>query len=108
MPSRVFSTNRANCGPSSGGKPSMSAMTRIGMCWAYSAAASTTSRPATPSTSDSQYARVAGSNRLTAVLVNAGSSSLRASWWNGGGDQIGGGGPAAAGGPGGGGGVLVI
>ena len=67
-PSSAFSTNRANRGPSSGGKPSMSAMTRIGMCWAYSAAASTTSRPANPSISDSQNARVASSCLLTARL----------------------------------------
>src|SRR3954469_14144951 len=89
-PSRVFSTNRANCGPSSGGKPNMSAMTRIGMCWAYSAAASTTSRPAKPSINDSQNARVASSWRPTALLVNAGRRSLRASWWNGGSEEIGG------------------
>jgi cytochrome P450 len=36
----------------------MSAMTRIGMCCAYSAAASTTSRPANPSISEEQNARL--------------------------------------------------
>ena len=33
---------------------------------------------------------MAGSSLLTAVLVNAGSSSLRASWWNGGSEEMGG------------------
>ncbi len=37
-----------------------------------------------------QNARVDGSCFATAVLVKAGSSSLRASWWNGGSDEIGG------------------
>ena len=39
---------------------------------------------------------VAGSCLLTAVFVNAGSSSLRASWWNGGSEVIGGEPPAGA------------
>ena len=39
---------------------------------------------------------VAGSCLLTAVLVNPGSSSLRASWWNGGSEVIGGEPPAGA------------
>src|SRR3954465_12935452 len=56
----------------------------MGMCWAESCAASTTSLPSNASISSWQNARVAGSSLLTAVLVNAGSSSLRASWWNGG------------------------
>ena len=68
----------------------MSAITRIGMCCAYSAAASTTSRPAKPSSRLSQNARVAASCVPTEARVNAGSSSLRASWWNGGSDEIGG------------------
>ncbi len=84
MPSSTLSTNSRNRGPSSGGKPSMSAMTRIGMCCAYSAAASVTSRPSSLSMSSWQNARVGGSCRLIAVLVNAPSSSLRAWWWNGG------------------------
>ena len=74
----------------------MSAMTRIGMCCAYSAAASTTSRPSNPSMSEWQNARVAASCLATAVLVNAGSSSLRASWWNGGSEEIGGAPPTGA------------
>ena len=41
-------------------------------------------------------ALVAGSRLLTAVLVNAGSSSLRASWWNGGSEVIGGEPPTGA------------
>ena len=90
MPSSTLSTNSRNRGPSSGGKPSMSAMTRIGMCCAYSAAASTTSRPSSLSMSSWQNARVAGSCRLIAVLVNAPSSSLRAWWWNGGSEEMGG------------------
>ena len=65
-------------------------MTRIGMCCAYSVAASTTSRPSNLSMSSWQNARVAGSCRLIAVLVNAPSSSLRACWWNGGSEEIGG------------------
>jgi hypothetical protein len=40
--------------------------------------------------SEWQNARVAASCLLTAVLVNAGSSSLRACWWNGGSEEIGG------------------
>src|SRR5215467_8132010 len=43
-----------------------------------------------------QNALVAGSCLLTAVLANAGSSSLRASWWNGGSEQIGGEPPTGA------------
>jgi hypothetical protein len=68
----------------------MSAITRTGMCWAYSVAASTTSRPAKASISEWQNARVAGSCLLMADLVNGGSSSLRASWWNGGSEEMGG------------------
>ena len=37
-----------------------------------------------------QNARVAGSCRLIAVLVNAPSSSLRACWWKGGSEEMGG------------------
>ena len=68
----------------------MSAMTRIGICCAYSAAASTTSRPSKESMSEWQNALVGASRVLTAVFVKAGSSSLRASWWNGGSEVIGG------------------
>src|SRR4029077_7081948 len=103
IPSSRSSTNARNCGPSSGGKPSMSAMTRIGMCCAYSAAASTASRPSNVSMSSWQNARVAGSCRLIAVLVNAPSSSLRACWWNGGGGGNGGRAPDGGGARGGGG-----
>ena len=46
--------------------------------------------------SEWQNALVAGSCRVTAVLVNAGSSSLRASWWNGGSEEIGGDPPTGA------------
>ncbi len=42
------------------------------------------------SISELQYARVDSSYRPMAVLVNAGSRSLRASWWNGGSEEIGG------------------
>ena len=66
------------------------------MCCAYSVAASTASRPANPSISAWQNARVAGSCRVTAVLVKAGSSSLRAAWWNGGSEEIGGDVPTGA------------
>src|ERR1700729_3105140 len=101
-PSSVFSTNSRNRGPSSGGKPSMSAITRIGMCWAYSLAASMTARSPNASMREWQNALVAGSCLATAALVNAGSSSLRASWWNGGAEEIGGAPPPrapSAGGP---------
>ncbi len=74
----------------------MSAITRMGMCCAYSCAASTTSRPSNPSSSDWQNALVAGSCLPTAVFVNAGSSSLRASWWNGGSEEMGGDPPTGA------------
>ena len=77
-----------------GRKPSMSAITRMGMCCAYSCAASTTSRPSNPSSSDWQNALITGSCLPTAVFVNAGSSSLRASWWNGGSEEMGGDSPA--------------
>ena len=66
------------------------------MCCAYSQAASTTSRSLNSSMREWQNARVAGSWRVTAVLVNAGSSSLRASWWNGGSEVMGGAVPAGA------------
>src|SRR5215472_1987180 len=46
--------------------------------------------------SEWQKDRVAGSCLLTSVLVNAGSSSLRASWWNGGSEEIGGAPPIGA------------
>src|ERR1700740_970710 len=90
MPSIRSSTNSRNCGPSSGGKPSMSAMTRIGMCCAYSIAASTTSRPPNASISPWQNLLVPGSCLAISDLVNAGSRSLRASWWKGGSEEIGG------------------
>ena len=40
--------------------------------------------------SEWQNALVAGSCLATSFLVNAASSSLRASWWNGGSEEIGG------------------
>ena len=46
--------------------------------------------------SEWQNALVAGSCLATALLVNAGSSSLRASWWNGGSEEIGGEPPTGA------------
>jgi len=46
--------------------------------------------------SEWQNTRVAGSCLPTAVLVNAGRSSLRASWWNGGSEEIGGEPPTSA------------
>jgi len=42
------------------------------------------------SISEWQNALVAGSCLAISALVNAGSSSLRASWWNGGSEEIGG------------------
>ena len=74
----------------------MSAITRIGMYWAYSLAASTTSRSPNASMREWQNALVAGSCLATAALVNAGSSSFRASWWNGGSEEIGGEPPTGA------------
>jgi hypothetical protein len=88
--------NSRNRGASSGGKPSISAITRTGMCCAYSVAASTSVRSPKESISSWQYARAAGSSRPTALRVNAGSSSLRASWWNGGSEEIGGDPPTGA------------
>ncbi len=49
-----------------------------------------TSCPSSASRSEWQNARVAGSCLATTVLVNIGSSSLRASWWKGGSEEIGG------------------
>jgi hypothetical protein len=51
--------------------------------------------------SEWQNALVAGSSLLTAVLVNAGSSSLRARRWNGGSEVMGGEPPIGASCPGG-------
>ena len=75
----------------------MLAMTRTGMCWAYSSAASTTSLPSqlvdqllgsTP--------RVDGSSLAMAWGEKIGSSMRRASWWYGGSEEIGGAMPAGA------------
>ena len=46
--------------------------------------------------SEWQNARVAGSCLPTSILLNADSSSLRASWWNGGSEEIGGDPPTGA------------
>jgi hypothetical protein len=64
------------------------------MCWAYSSAASTTSRPFMGASSSSQYARVAGSSLSTACGEKIGSSIRRAPLWYGGSDEIGGATPA--------------
>ncbi len=74
----------------------MVAMTRTGMCWAYSSAASTTSRSPIPAMSSLQYARVEASSFSIAWGANAGSSRRRAPWWNGGSDVMGGAIPAGA------------
>ena len=74
----------------------MWAITRTGMCWAYSTAASTTSLPSSEDSSEWQNSRVAGSSRSIAFGAKAGSSRRRASWWNGGSDEIGGDTPCGA------------
>ena len=90
--------NRRNTSASSCGKPSILTMTRSGMCWEYSTAASISSRPATASSSSLQSCRVNGSSAAMGLGANAGSNSRRARAWKGGSDVIGGARPIGAGG----------
>ena len=69
MPSSRSVDELAELRPILGREPSMSAMTRTGMCCAYSWAASTTSRPSNPSMSESQNARVAGSRNCALMAT---------------------------------------
>ena len=97
-------TNPRNTSSSSGGNPSMRAITLTGMLWAYCTAASTTDSPGTTapmrSSSSLHSARTSGSHGSIAFGENGGSSSRRAIWWNGGSLVIGGAGPTGAAMPG--------
>ena len=100
--SRMRWMNVRNRSPSLCGTPSMWAMTRTGMCCAYSSAASTSVRPdATMSSiSSRQKARVGSSSGLIAFGENAGSRMRRACSWKGGSEVMGGAKPTGAGMPG--------
>jgi hypothetical protein len=82
---------------SSGGKPSIEAMTPGGMNWAYSVPPSTNSRPTIWSRCLLQSARIWGSSAFTGPGAKAGRMTRRAIEWKGGSDVMGGAPPIGAG-----------
>jgi hypothetical protein len=72
-------------------------MTRTGMCWAYSMAASKLARPAVASSSSRHSSRVNGSRASMVLGAKAGSSILRTMAWKGGSEVMGGASPMGAG-----------
>ena len=84
--------NTRNRSPSSRGSASMSAITRTGMCWAYSVAASTSSRPFSlmAAIRSRHVSRALGSQLSIAFGEKNSSRNFRAIAWNGGSEVIGG------------------
>ena len=72
-------------------------MTRTGMCWAYSVAASKLAWPSVAASSSRHSSRVNGSSGAICLGAKAGSSIPRAMAWKGGSEVIGGDSPMGAG-----------
>ena len=70
-----------NMSASAWGKPRNLTMTRTGMCWAYSSAASKLVRPSVAASSSRQRSRVNGSMAAIGLGVKAGSSIRRTMLW---------------------------
>jgi hypothetical protein len=83
-------SHEANTSSSSGGMPSIVAISRTGMCLAYSADASQLPWSTKASISDTQSFRMVSSHRATACGVNDGRRSRRKAVCSGGSSWIGG------------------